>query len=395
MHIQKHLIDRAKHTELNEIYWAVSLKTFAISFVMIFIPIYLYNLGYTFLQIFLFFAALYFFIAITNELSARVIIKIGPKHTMALSFPLLVFFLWLLLTLPYYKWNLFLLAFVWGFEMAFFWMSYHIDFSKAKHKKTCASELSRIEVLCTIFGAIAPFIGGFIASRFDISFTFLISIIFIVLASLPLFKTGEPHIKNYIDMKKIQPKKIYKDLISYIGMGIDFSAMTVIWPLFVFLLVKTYELVGAIESIALLLMVFITLIVGKLADHEDKQKLLKRGGFVNGSIWLVKAFSQTGLQVLMFNILNAITFPFLKLPFFSEFYLHADEEARIEYILWMERAVNLGRSVLFLFLAFLSLYFDIKIVLIISFILAALGAFMTSLMRPVVTETDKLCADSK
>lgn len=386
MHIHKHIIDRAKFTELNEIYWAMSLKTFAVSFITIFIPIYLFKLGYSPFSIFFFYAAFNFFIPLLNEIAARIITKIGPKHTMILSFPALMIFLGMLLTLPIYKWNLLLLAFIWSIETGLFWMSYHVDFSKAKHKKTCTSELSKIEILCSIFGAVTPFVGGVIASMYGISFTLVLSIFFLVFAALPLLKTSEPYVRQTIDMKKIQVKKILRDLLSYAGLGMDFAAMMVIWPLFVFLIVKSYQAVGAIESFALILMIVITFMVGKYADRTDKQKLIKRGGIVSGFVWMGKALSQSISQVIFFNLINAVTFPFLKLPFAAEFYIHADEEARIEYILWMERAVDYGRMFFFLILAALSFYFEIKFVLIAGLLLAIPGSLLTGLMRPVTKE---------
>lgn len=391
MHIHQHIAERIKNTELNEIFWSMSLRTFAVSIITIFIPIYFFKLGYSFFEIFLFLTFLNLFTILTDSLAAKVVTIIGPKHTIVLSFPALMVFLWFLLTLPVYHWNLYFLATIFALETGLFWMGYHVDLSKAKDSENCTSEISKIDILASIFGALAPFIGGFIATNYGIGFTLILAMVFLVFASFPLFRTSEPHIRQTIDMSKISLKKIWRDLISYGGLGIDMSATIFVWPIFVFLLFKSYESVGIIESLALFITITATFIAGKYADHTNKPRLIKRGGAFNGIIWLIKTIIQNGAHVLLVNFANAITFPFLKLPFASEFYIHADEEARIEYILWMERMVDLSRGLYFLVLAILAFYFDIKIVLIFGFILAAMGAFLAGMMRPAETDLKNSC----
>lgn len=391
MHIRKHIVDRIKYTELNEIYWSLALKTIATSFITVFIPIYLYKLGYSLTEVFLYFVALNFFLLFLKELAARIIIRIGPKHVMALSYPMMIVYFAMLLTWPTYKWNLFLMVFVSAFEMALFWMSYHFDFSKAKHKDSCTSEVSKVEILISVCGAVTPFIGGVIASRYDISFTFMIAIFFLIFAAIPLFKTSEPYIRQNIDMKKIELKKIWKDLAASFGMGIDSGAASVAWPLFIFFIVKTYENVGIVESVALILTVAISFLVGKYADRTNRHDLIKRGGSLNAFMWLIKTLAQNALHVLAFNIVHAVAFPILKLPFESEFYIHADEEARLEYILNTESAIDIGRALYFLILVISSIYFGLRMVFIIAFVIAAFCAFLTGMMRPALNETKKIC----
>ena len=46
----------------------------------------------------------------------------------------------------------------------------------------------------------------------------------------------------------------------------------------------------------------------------------------------------------------------------------------------MEAAINIARVIMILFLLFLSFYLDVKIVLMISFMFAAVGAIMVTFM---------------
>ena len=56
----KHHIHNAKYLERNRIYWAMSLKTFGVSLVGVFVPAYLYTLGYSIKTILLYFLTRYF-----------------------------------------------------------------------------------------------------------------------------------------------------------------------------------------------------------------------------------------------------------------------------------------------------------------------------------------------
>jgi hypothetical protein len=292
----------------------------------------------------------------------------------------------MVMTLPQYNWNIWLLAVVSGLSSSLSWISYHIDFSKAKHKKTTSLELSRMQALMTVSGAVAPFVGGLLATQYNISLSFTIAMAFLVLASFPLFRTGEPHIARELDMKKIDTKKIRKDLIGAFGVGQHFANLYEVWPLFIFLIVGTYESVGSLESLSLLIAVFTTLYIGRKVKSTNRHKILERGGLIEGTLWFLRSFTQTIFHVLSFNILHAFVSPLVRIPYFSEMYMHTDEESRVEYILWMERAIDFGRTFMFLSLALMSLIFSIKAAFIISFVFAGIGALMTSSIRPAKDE---------
>jgi len=368
-------------------YWAMALRWFALSFINIFIPIYLYNLGFGLVTIFLYLAALEFVCIFLVPLAGWLSAKFGPKHAMTVSFPFTLGMLWLYLTLPQSPGNLWLLILVGPVAAIFFWMSYHIDFSKVKDKDQCGSEISKLQILMALVSAGAPFIGGVIATHYGIDTVFIMTIVLLAMAVVPLFKTGEPHIPHSLNFKKIDLKKIYPDLLSYGGMGIETDGALVIWPLFIYLILKSYQSVGMVESLTLAIVVVVTYLAGKKIDQEDKGKILKKSSFLNGIVWTVKSVVRNFSHILFFNLLTALIYPFYNISFISEYYLHADEGSRVEYITWMEVAILIFRLFFFLLLALLAIYLEIKTVLIIALLLTAAGTFLTGVMRPVVELT--------
>jgi len=127
--------------ELNELYASIAIRAFAISLVGIFVPIFLYQLNYSFSQIFLFFGMIAFFNMIFLFPSAKFASKYGLKHGMLLSMPFLIIFFLLLFSLENLRWPLYFMAIFGGAHGALFWISYHTDFSKFSKKKSRGSEV--------------------------------------------------------------------------------------------------------------------------------------------------------------------------------------------------------------------------------------------------------------
>jgi MFS family permease len=386
IHRHIHILGKVKNVELSEIYWAMSLKTMALSFVGLFVPIYLYNLGYTPFTIFMYYGLVFFFKGISEEFFARLIIKIGPKHGFIYSFPILFSYLFMILTLPEYNWSIFLLAFISGSGLALSWFSYHVDFSKARKNDKSSKSLSQIQALLTISGAIAPFIGGFVATRFGMDKALLLSMITLLLAGIPLLRTREPHTPAKINMKKIDINKIKGDMIGSVGLSLNNSALYEIWPFFIFLVVGTYEAVGSLESIALLLTVFTTIYLGRKINKDNRHKMLNKGAEINGSLFLIRSVAQSIFHIFFLNVAQSVFAPFLRIPFFSELYMHTDEEPRIEYLLMTERSMDYGRMFMFMFLAAISLFASIKMTLVVGILLGGLGSVLTGYIRPAKDE---------
>ena len=99
-----------RNRELNELYTSIAIRAFAISLIGIFIPIFLYQLNYSFSQIFLFFGLIALFNLIFLFPSAKFASKYGLKHGMLLSIPFLIVFFLLLFSLDDFNWPLTFIA---------------------------------------------------------------------------------------------------------------------------------------------------------------------------------------------------------------------------------------------------------------------------------------------
>lgn len=383
-----HHIFRLKYTELNEIYVVTAMRSFIVSMLAIYIPIYLYNLHYSIREILFFYLVMYIGEAIFEILCTSGISRFGPKHMVALSLPLLIIHFWMLWLLPTYSWPLWFIALEGGLTLALFWQAYNFDFSIAKRKIRASRDIAIGFILVAAMGSIAPAIGGIIATNFGMNYVFAFAIALLFIAIFPLFKTSEPHVPRKIKFSNIKEiKMLGRQIISYGGAAVENSAAIVFWPFFIFLMVKTYQGVGVITSIALIFTVILTYIIGKTTDKKDKCKYIRTGGSLNALIYGGKAIAYSVFHIYILNFLTSITHSFFRTPYVSEYYLHADKESRLEYIAVMEFGTDVVRVFTFSLLVILSFFISDKEVIISGLLLGAVASLLIGLMPPVKYET--------
>ena len=382
----QHQMFRIRFTELNEIFAVMSLRSFVSSMISIFVPIYMYSLGYPLADIFLF--HIYIFAAefIFEYIATNLVSKFGPKHAMALSLPFFITHLWMLSTLQAYGWPLWLPGVIGGISLAFYWQGYHYDFSRSRKKSQTTKDISRLYILLAILGAIAPFIGGFIATHYGFGMLYGVVIILLSLVFIPLIKGGEKHSAKKLHFKKINLRGISRDLLSYGGTGMEGSVALTIWPLFIFFIVGTYEKVGLVTSLALILTIAVTYVVGKRANSGNRYKFIRAGSFLDMFIYLIVIFIDSFVQVLSLNFARSLVSSLRAAPFISEYYLHADETSRSEYIYFMESTIDLFRLAMFSALYLATFVFAGRAVLIIGLLFGAVGSLFAGFMPPAKCE---------
>lgn len=385
--ISHHLNRRDK--ELNEVYFAMSIKTLSFSLISIFIPIYLYSLGFSLRDIFFYFAFYYLLSSMGEYLSGRLTLRFGSKHILALSFPMMAINLLVLLSMSVYHWPLLLLSMTTAIAGVLFWVPYHDDFSKAKHKKNAGKEVGKTAILVAIIGSLGPIIGGIIAEEISINVTIVISILILLTAVFPLFKSREIIEKRRLNMSLFSYKKSIRDVLAYGGYGLSESATMVVWPLFIFLILGSYKQVGFIMTFALLVSIAVTIGIGKITDKYGRSKILKVGSIFSFFAYIGRlAVNSSGIAYIV-NTLTSVGHIFIYIPFVSDYFIHADKGARTEYIVGMEMGVDFIKALGFFVLLLATYFFDTNLVLTIGIIIGAVSIFLTTLIASSDRKTDK------
>ena len=346
----KHRFGFLMNTELNELYVTMAMRSFAISMINLFVPIYLIQQGYTVFWVFIYFAVLALSHTALTPIAAKYASKHGFKHTIFFSIPFLIIYYLMLYTLD--MWPLLLIPVIHGISNSHFWMGYHVDFSKYSAKKSRGSQLGTAKIISSLFTVAGPVIGGFILVIAGFKVLFAIVALLLLLTFIPLFYSNDTHEPITFKLRNILKGKTFRDLIAYLAFGIEAGANFVIWPLFLFFFViSDFSGLGLIHSLSLFFSLVFTYLAGKMTN-KNSGFVIKAGSIMNALVWGLSMVIRTGVQSASADALYGISQVFMRLPFNARCYEKANAKDRLNYITFREMTINFGRGVFLIVMAF-------------------------------------------
>ncbi len=353
--------------ELKELYLNLAIRNFALSLIAVFIPIYLLNLGYLLNQVILYqlvyFAVAGIFAIPTAFLSS----KYGFKHIVVISIPLMLLQMVLLFSLEYSKVPLYLIAFLGGLSMIFYWLPLNADFAKNSDKKHRGKQAGFLNAVSSASHLLGPLIGALLLKFFSFHLLFFIVLLLMIISTVPLFWTLDIREKSDLRFKVIFSKRHFKYLIKFIGQGMYYVGEGFIWPLFLFLFVYDTLNVGIATTLKGGGAIVFALILGKLSDLKGRKSLIKIGAVLYSLLWIFRQFFQGPIHVFIFSFLGGLLLTMTNIPFFAKVSDEANKEDILEFMTFREIALSIGRLILLTILVLVSYKFAM------GFSLAALG----------------------
>lgn len=336
-----------KLTEVRRIYWSHSLKLVAANLVVIFIPIYLLQLGYDLSEIILY----YFFMAVIWGLVQypifRLSNRIGTNKAMAVSFAFQFIQLVMLATLPAVEWPLWMISLTWALYVAFYWPSFRSSFAKGVGTKHPGRSVGIANALTTVAYGIAPAVGGIVATVFDIVAVYIAAMVILVIAAVPLL-SGPEIIKNDpFKLSSLRVRRVARDLVANAGSEIDDVALSIIWPLLVFFIVPTYAGVGVLSSLAVVSGIAISLYIGRSEERKGVHRYLNRGVTATTLSNAARLIADTTASIATVNLFSGLGHALLSTPYVTEYYREANREPRLPYMYAMMIACAVIDSLFF------------------------------------------------
>ena len=372
-------------SELSEMYLAVFLRTFALTMVGIFVPIYLLTNGYTFTYVLLFYALFYTFGIVIDVLGAYAVARFGPKHVMRLSFLLQMIFSLMLVNLNHLTAAIPLLALVSCFASTFYFLPYHVDFSKIKHKDHGGKELGFLQIMERVASITGPIIGGLLAVFVSPQATFWAAALAMLVATIILMLSPEPvQTHQRIRFKGLKIKIEMRSYASCAALCVENGAAIWLWPVYLSAVVfsgSAYLKIGGIASLSVFIAVVVALPLGRLLDKQGGKLMIKYGTLFNSLVHLSRLFVH-GVPgaVAVAGANEPITLVY-KMAFLKGYYDAADDHPgyRIAYITAHEIASDIARSLFWFVLVGLSLFTTAYVVCAVGFIIAAICSMLIRL----------------
>ncbi len=382
----KHFWRTVGFDELSELYTTMMLRGLALNLVGLFVPVYLYGIGYSVRQIALFYAVFFGSRMFFDYAAARTVARFGPKHTMALSYLMQIVSLVLLMQLRSGRSSPWPAAIMWGVSSSFYFVAYHVDFSKIKHSDHGGKEVSFTYILDRFSAVVGPIMGGIVATMFGPRYTIAASAVVFGIAMIPLLLSKEPvrtHQKIYF---KGLGKILRRDALSACGLGVENSMSVVLWPLFIVVAVfsgSPYAKIGILSAAGVLTAIVAARMTGKITDNKKGKDLLDYSLMGNMVVHAFRSFVHGFAGVLAVNIANDAVTVGYRIPYYKGLYDAADELEgfRIAYVASMECIGDAAKAAVWCGLAILAQSMQPVSVLRIGFFVAVAASMLIMTQR--------------
>lgn len=332
--------------ELTQIYLSVALRGLAISMLGLFIPLYLYQeLGISLNTTLIFFIFYSVIFAIFTPISAKFASLYGTKHTVLLSVPFYLAFVIGLYLLPKYPIPLIIVSSILGISQAFYWMGMHLAFHHASDHQHRGEEVGKQKAASIVATIAGPFLGGLLITFFGFPAVFLLASILLIIATFILFISGENHFHYKFSVRSVINKHNWRDSIFFVSRGTSVIAKGVIWPLFIFLTLKSYISLGIVGSLMSVVSAVLLLTMGKLSDHRDKRRIIRWVSGFETISWILRSMAATVGQVYGATIFGGITEGVRESPLGALEYDKANGDI-VGYFVSREIFICLGRILL-------------------------------------------------
>lgn len=359
------------YTEMGELYVSLSLRALALGVGGIFVPLFLYDIGFSILMI----AGFYIFsmgVRIPLEfLAAKSIGSLGAKHTMSISYCSLFLYFLTLYGMTFFPWLWPVAAVFLALEMSFFWVAYHLQVSSFRSSDKASSQVGIILILKRVFMAVGPLLGGVVAAVYGVEFTLPLAALLLSFAAYPLFKTADTK-PLQTDIRSIN-FSIGKDELSHFAWQLSGVIVAYLWPLWLLLILGSYTQIGSIIALSVVVGVVMTFWIGRMGDKGYNDLFLKIGAGIKALAHLLRVVASSFGLAFLANATNDLADNFISGPFTEKFYEASDQGERFRYVLKINVISALGKFLSWVLLLALVLALSDMVALQVMFVLAAVS----------------------
>lgn len=316
-------------------------------------------------------------------LAGRLVGKIGYEHSIFYSQFFLIAYYISLFAISKFSFLFFVAPIFFATQKGLYWPAYHADFATFCQDKQRGREIGGKEIISMIMYIVGPVAGGLILEKMGFGILFLIVSFLFLLSVIPLFRIKEIHDTTDFHYNRIFKKMIDKNhrrnFLAYLGFGEELVVLT-LWPIFIYVVVKDYLEIGSLITLATFATAILALYLGKISDIYKKENILRTGSVLYAVSWLIRGFMKNAWQIFSIDTLSRFSKEMLFVPLVSQTYENAKKMGTLEYVVFFEQSLAIGK-----FLTALLLFFILKIFVaswIIIFIIAGLLTLLYTFLRP-------------
>jgi len=345
---------------IRAVYTADTLRNIAVHLFSVFEPFYLYMIfkthGFAHPEalVFLYYGALYVPFSYLSVFAVRFLPRFGFRILALISVPFLLGYYLALFRAQANPAFLFLAVALLLIRFSLFWPAYHVYFARTSEPRRRATEIGNLAVLAAVASAVSPAVGGIILETlgFPILFGIVFGLVFLSAIPYAVADIREGHRGSLKPiLHKLEEPGGRRAALAFFGQGIEESAATVAWPLFLALLAFSFRELGFLTMAATAVGLITTLFISRLVDHRGRKPLLLMGAPLTAMMWASRVVVFSPVTAFIANLLVGMTRPLVMIPFTAGFYDHiamASRDEQMHAVLFREFALNfVGRGVFF------------------------------------------------
>lgn len=357
---------------LSRVLQMLTLSSFGLSFLSVFIPLYILKNGYSvnifnfttdFKLIPLWFiiqhSSLLLFCFVAVFLSNRY----GVVQGLHIRFVLLPIYISLLFLLPGNPLLFFIIPILMGAESAFFWTTLNVLFLRNTEKSNIGGSLGKFFAYPKLFTLFNPLIAAFIVETFGYYALFTLALFLVGIAYLPILYLSSE--KTHFIFTFAKAKEIYERNKKFVVPEIIDNLIedaAVLWTVFVYLRLMSIQEIGIIGTLVAIFSVLFTLTIGKMTDRFNKHKMLKLGAALVTASWILAYFvGNHSVSVWLYYVATvgiSLCMKVFLIPYQSLLFNNGRKDGA-QFVVMREVPVVAGRIILYTIAFFLSNNLDL------------------------------------
>ncbi|MDP3997896.1 MAG: MFS transporter [bacterium] len=364
--------------QIRELYLFLLLFSFASSLITIFEPIFFYSQGFKLWLIAIYYLTHYVVYVVALPWGAKLAARFGYERSLAVSTPILVVYFLILSGVTEF-WQLFWLGpFVLAAHKIFFWPAYHATFAAYSNSDNRGTEQSWQRIIVYGVGIIGPLLGGFIVVWFGFAALFIVAAVTLVLAGLPLLTTKENQQRREMSYSagwQVIRQRANRRMVLAASAGwMENLVYMVFWPIYMFIILRSAELLGLVVSLSVAVMVLWGFFVGELADRKTPRVVLRWAAPFIAASYILRILSHSVAMILPADILARVSDTSMEVPTMSRLYAKARRVGSLRYMLAFEISLACGKVVMAAALAAVFFFLPMQTAFVVTFALAGVMA---------------------
>ena len=331
-----------KDHELEEIFMNRVIETIAFSLVALFIPSYLYSLGYSLSESLSYLFYLFAFMTLSTFLGTQSYYRKGLVFNVFVSVLLYFAHFYVLFGFESGVWPVWLLAAFFGAGHAFYWVAINTDFIGHEHKRKTGRETALLLIAPKLGVLLGPLVGAYVLTAFGIQ-NLIYAVAGLLLLSLAPLLKAKPFIpKTGLERVGVFSGKPFKLWHAEFADGV-MNAGVWAWTLYAFVVVGTFEGVGIVGALSALGGIILALLIGGFEDAHGSKTVLKSFSLANFLAWLAGALTLTPFAVYALTLLRGFTQTVFDLTLFKDFVDVAKKKDLLSFVHHREIVLCAGR----------------------------------------------------